>query len=149
MANLFYNMLVFGISLQLGAYVLWAFNFFNGYIVYPFGTYSQMMDLSNMFGLSWWSALIGVTGVFIGLMALLLRQGTYAIFAVLLFAIGVFFKPVSSFVLVIPNTIAALLPLSSNPIPGSPNPLETVVGIIVVFAAFIFIGEMALQRKVS
>ena len=159
MANQFYNMLVFGLSVQLAAYVLWAFNFFGSYIVYPFGNAASMLNLQNTFTPDAWMFLITGVGIITGVVALLFRQGTYALYALLICAIGVCYKIVVPFLVALPNTIAALLPDSTNPfsyvngvyVPnsGGINPIQVVVGIIVGFVIFIFIWEMVLQRKVS
>ena len=131
------------------AFLFWAFNSFGGVINYPFGN-ANVNSLSLTFQLTSWGALLSIGGsVLIGIASLLLKVGTYAIYAMLLFAIGVFLPIVQSFVLAIPNTIAALVPESTNPMPGSPNPIAVVVGVIVLFAGFMFIMEMVTQRKVS
>mgnify|MGYP001608378146 CR=1 FL=1 len=153
-------MLVFGVSLQLAAYLLWAFNILGAIgITYPFGSADQLNNISGVFSLTPWTALIGGVGAIIGIVALLLRAGTYAIYAVLIFAVGVFFSVLSPFFLAIPNTIAALIPGTTNPfsyvngtyVPTSsfPNPIATVIGVIFAFAVFFFVFEMVLQRKVS
>ena len=150
MSNLFYSMMVFSVSLEVTAFIFWAFGVLPAMgISYPFGNYQSITNLSDLFALNLWSALFAGAGALIGIAALLLRQGTYALYAMLLFAIGVMVKPIQWVLLAIPNTLVAILPLSTNPTPGSPNPLEIAVGILVVFAAFIFFLEMVIQRKVS
>ena len=149
MARLFYNIMVLAICIQLVSYSLWSFNFFGGLIQYPFGSATDLNNLSNMFSITSFNALLGIGGAaLIGLAALLLRQGTYALYAMLLWAIGVFFNIVKGFVLAIPNTVAALLPSSTNPGSGV-NPLQVVIGFIVLFAGFMFLFEMVIQRNVS
>lgn len=151
MANLMYNILVFGICLEIVSYLVWAFNAFGGLIQYPFGNAADVLNLQNMFTVDIWMALISGTGVVIGIAALLLRQGTYALYALLIFAIGVFYRVVVPFLIVIPNTVAALLPASTNPDPTlfPINPIQVVVGIIVGFAIFVFMFELITQRKIS
>ena len=142
-------MMIFAISLQLISYLLWSFNFFGGVIQYPFGSAADLNNLSNTFSLTGFNALLGIGGAaLIGLAALLLRTGTYALYAMLLWAIGVFFNIVKGFVLAIPNTLAALLPASTNPGSGL-NPLQVVIGFIILFAGFMFLFEMVIQRNVS
>lgn len=142
-SSLFYNMLLFGVCLQLGAYLVWSFNVVPG-IVYPLGQASDITDLNNLFSINAFSALVGLTGVGIGIAAILLRANTYAVFAVLLFAIGVFFRVVQTFVLAIPNAVAAIIPAS-----WGGGPIQVVVGAIVVFAGFMYLFELAIQRKAS
>ena len=149
--KLFYSMMLLTISIQLTSYLLWSFNFFGGIIQYPFGSATDLNNLSNTFSLTSFNALLGIGGAaLIGLAALLLRQGTYAIYAMLIWAIGVFFNVVKGFVLAIPNTVAALLPVETNPLgAGAINPLQVVIGFIILFAGFMFLFELVIQRPVS
>jgi hypothetical protein len=152
-----YDILVFGICLEIVSYLVWAINGIGGLIQYPFGNAADMLNLQNAFSIDIWMALISGTGVIIGIAALLLRQGTYALYALLIFAIGVFYRIVVPILIVIPNTIAALLPESTNPnftiVGGLPvygiNPFQVVLGIIVGFAIFVFMFELVTQRKIS
>jgi hypothetical protein len=140
--------LVLGISIQAVCYAFWAFNIFGGTIAYPLGDVSS---LSTLFSIDAFSVLVGVGGaVGIGLAALLLKQGTYAIYAMLLWAIGCMFKVVQTFVLVIPNTVSALLPEATNPNPVlfPVNPLIILVSLFFTFGAWIFMFELVIQRPV-
>ena len=157
MSNLMYNILVFGLGVEIVAGLLWSFNFFGGLVQYPFGSASDWLNLHNVFTPDAWMFLITGTGVVVGVLALLFKQGTYALYALLIAALGVFYKVVVPFMMVIPNTIAALLPNSTNPnytiVNGLPvygiNPIQVAIGIIVGFAIFIFLLEFVIQRKVS
>lgn len=157
-SNLMYSLLIFGISFEICAYLVWVFQVIPPNIIqYPFGSAADMMNLQNMFKIDVWMALISGTGVIVGIAVLLLRSGTYALYALLIFALGVFYRVLVPFLIVIPNTIAALLPNSTNPnftmVNGSPvygpNPFQIVLGIIVGFAIFTFIYETVVQRKIS
>lgn len=144
--KLFVNALVFGVALQLTSYLLWAFNVFGGIISYPLGDVSS---LNNIFSLSLFDAVIGVGGAAaIGLAALLLRQGTYAIYAMLLWGIGSMFKVIQTFFLVIPNTLGALIPPEANPNPAvfPVNPLIVVLAAIFLFAAWVYLFKLVIQR---
>jgi hypothetical protein len=151
MSKLFVNFLVFGIALQLVCYICWAFNLFNGLIQYPLGTADNINSLNSMFSMDWWSGLVGLAGVGISVAALLLRQGTYAVYALLLFALGVFSKIISGFILAIPNTVTALIASvggeALNPTPGSTNPILIFIGAIVVFAGFMYFFGLVIQRE--
>ena len=157
MSNLLYDILVFGICVEIVAGLLWSFNFFNGIVQYPFGSASSWLNMQNVFSPDIWMGLISGTGAVIGIVSLLFKQGTYALYALLVFAFGIFYKVIVPFVLVIPNTVAALIPESTNPnftvVNGvtvyGPNPIQVAIGIIVGFAIFIFCLEFVLQRKVS
>lgn len=152
MAKLFINALIFGVCLQLICYLMWAFNVFGGLLLYPFGDVSM---LSTTFSINVYSALIGIGGgVAIGLAALLLKQGVYAVFAMLLWAIGCMFNVIQSFFLAIPNTIASFLPNSTNPLPAvdgvyPTNPLIIVLGVIFAFAAWMYLFGLVIQRDVT
>jgi hypothetical protein len=150
MAKLFVSALVFGLSLQLVCYLFWAFDFFGGIISYPFGDAASAV--SSVFSINAYSVLIGVGGsLAIGLAALLLRQGTYAIYAMLIWAIGCMFNIIQTFFLAIPNTIGALLPVETNPNPAvfPINPLIVVVGVIFVFAAWMYLFGLVIQRDTT
>ena len=146
MAKLFISALIFGLSLQVTCYLFWAFNFFGGLIEYPLGDVS---GLSSVFSINTYSVLIGIGGgLAIGLAALLLKQGTYAIYAMLLWAIGCMFNITQTFFLAIPNTIGALLPPETNPNPAAfpVNPLIVVLGVVFAFAAWMYMFGLVIQR---
>jgi hypothetical protein len=143
-SSLFYSLLLFGICVQLSAYCIWSFNVFGDLVQYPLGSADDINNLNNMFSLSLWSGLVGGTGIIISVAALLLKQGTFAVYALLLFAIGVFFNVVKGFVFAIPNVISAIIPSS-----WGGGPLQVVVGVIVLFAGFMYVFELAIQRKAS
>jgi len=133
------------VALQAAAYLFWAFNVFGGLIVYPLGDISA---LNNVFSINTYSALIGIGGAaLIGLAGLLLKQGVYAVYAMLLWAIGVMFSVVQTFVLVIPNTLAAFLPEATNPLPGSTNPLIIVISLFFAFGAWMYMFGLVIQRE--
>lgn len=138
--RLFYTLLVFAISLQLAAYLLQAFQIIpNENVTFAFGP-AQITDLFSMEKIG----LLLSGGAAIGLAGLLLRQSTYAFYAMLLWAIGVMVPIVNEFFLAIPNFINAL------PIPASVStPIYLVIGTIVAFAAFMFFIELATQRNVT
>jgi len=144
--KLFINALVFGVAVQVVCYLFWAFNFFGGLISYPLGDVSA---LSSVFSIDVYSVLIGVGGsLAIGLAALLLRQGTYAIYAMLLWAIGSMFKLIQTFFLAIPNTLASLIPPESNPNPAlfPVSPFIVVIGIVFAFGAWMYLFGLVIQR---
>ena len=146
MAKLFISALIFGLSLQVTCYLFWAFNFFGGLIEYPLG---DVASLSSLFSINVYSVLIGIGGgLAIGLAALLLKQGTYAIYAMLLWAIGCMFNIIQTFFLAIPNTIGALFPPETNPNPAAfpVNPLVVVLGVVFAFAAWMYMFGLVIQR---
>jgi hypothetical protein len=149
MVKLFINAIVFALAVQLTCYIFWAFDIFGGMIKYPLG---DITAINGIFNIDAYTALIGIGGAAaIGLAALLLRQGVYAIYAMLLWAIGTMFGVVRSFVLVIPNTVGALLPPSTNPNPAlfSINPLVVVISSIFAFGAWMYLFGLVIQRNPS
>jgi hypothetical protein len=145
MSKLFINALVFGIAFQLTCYLMWSFNVFGGLVQYPLGTAPDLNNLNNMFSIDLWSGLIGATGVVTGIAMLLLRQGTYALYALLIFALGIFFNIIKGFLIAIPNTIAGIVSMSglSSAIMG---PIATVIGVICVFGGFMYFFGLVIQR---
>jgi|WetSurMetagenome_2_1015567.scaffolds.fasta_scaffold125096_2 hypothetical protein len=144
--KLFYNYLLLAVCIQLVAYMIWAFDWFGGLVSYPLG---DVASLTSIFDINVYTVLIaGVGAAAIGLAAVLLRQGIYALYAMLLWAIGVMFKIVSTFVLVIPNMITAFLPASTNPNPAlfPVNPLIVIISFIFVFAAWWYLFGLVIQR---
>jgi hypothetical protein len=120
-----------------------------------------MAGMAGWFDISAFSVLVGIGGsIAIGIAGLLLRQGTYAIYAVLLWAIGNFFPFVRDFFLTIPNTIAALIPPESNPF-AYPNgvfdptvspltsPLFIIISSIFAFGAFMYMFGLVFQRDMT
>jgi hypothetical protein len=150
MAKLFISALIFGLSLQITCYLFWAFNFFGGLITYPLGDVSSLTE--KVFVLNVNSGLLAVVGMSaIGIAAFLLKQGTYAIYAMLIFAIGCMVGVVQSFFLAIPNTIGALFPPETNPNPTafSVNPIIIAISAIFVFAAWMYFFGLVIQREAT
>lgn len=147
--RLLYAFIVFAVSLQVTCYLFWAFNIFGGRIEYPLG---DVASLSSLFSIDAFSVLVGVGGaVGIGLAMLLLKQGTYAIYAMLLWGFGCVFNVIKTFVLVVPNTIGALLPAATNPNPSlfPVNPLLVVIVFFFSFGAWWFLLSLVLQREIA
>ena len=148
--KLFLNIFIFGLSLNIVIFLFGVFGV-DPQVKMPF------MDLStwsSWFPVSAWEWLLtGAAIAGITLAAVLLRQGTYAIYALLIAALGLILKPVREFILAIPNAIGAWLPDSTNPLPPvggvyPPNPITVVIIAIFSFAAFWFIFGLVIQRDV-
>ncbi len=133
-------------------------------ILYLFGTFHVMptvsmgyTDLSTWqgwFNLSAFDILFaGGTATLVGISALLLRNGTFAIYATLITAIGMILAPVKGVITAIPTLIGSLLPDSTNPLPAvngvyPMNPIVAVVNAFVVLGAFWFFFGLVIQRDV-
>lgn len=149
MAKIFISALIFGVALQVTCYLFWAFNAFGGIMNYPLGDVSSV---TNVFSLNVNSGLLSVIGIsVIGVAALLLRQGTYAIYAMIIFAIGCMFTVFQTFFLAIPNTIGALIPPEANPNPSvfSVNPIIIAISAIFLFSAWMYFFGLVIQRDAT
>lgn len=139
--RLFYTLLVFGIALQMSTYLLWSFNV-DPQMNYPLG---DINNIAATFTLTPFNiAFTAIGAAVIGLAALLLKVGTYAIYAVLIWVIGTLLPIAQGFFLAIPNSIGALIPASANS-----APIMVVIGAIFAFAVFWFFVELASQRNIS
>ena len=146
--RLAYNFILVIVGIQFAAYFLEIFN-----VLYPF-TFSVTMSEPNFAGIftitPFTLALTGVGSAAITLAAILTRQGTYAIYAMLLFGIGVCINAVQSFFFAIPNLLQLL------PFPNFPGTtISTSVPIIAflsglfLYAAWWFLVELVTQRTHS
>lgn len=147
LSKFFTNLLVLGLCINCALYIFGAFNIDPQYQV-P-GSLSAM---TSWFDLSPFNLMFtGATAVAIGLAALLLRQGTYAIYAMLLWALGMVIVPIQSFILAIPNLLGALLPASTNPDPTlfPINPITVVISLLFAFGAYWFLFGLVIQRDLS
>jgi hypothetical protein len=150
----FTNILLFGLSVNIAIFLFSAFKFDPQYSM-PF------MDLtkwSGWFNFSPWNILFTSASIAgITLASILLRSNTYAIYALLLAALGFVIQPVYQFMTAIPNALAAFLPDSTNPnftvVNGvttyGPNPLIAVILLIFAFFAFWFIFGLVVQRDIG
>ena len=140
----------FVVSLEIICYLVQAFGVFGTMVSYPLGDISNLTTLQGWFSITPFSALVGGGAMLIGIAALLLRQNTYAIYAMLLFGFGIVFSGVSQIILAIPNTIGALIGAvdAINPTPGAMNPISFVVVVLVGYGMFWFLVSLVLQRDV-
>lgn len=146
MNRLFLEILPFGVALQITCYLAWAFNIFGGLIQYPLG---DVASIQSVFSIDVYSVLLGVGGAaIIGVAALLLKPGTYAIYAMLLWGLGTAFRVIQTFFLAIPNTIGALIPPETNPNPAlfAVNPIGVVITVVIGYAAFWWLFSLVIQR---
>lgn len=145
--KIFWEALLLGVAVQVICYLFWAFNFFGGLVTYPLGDVSS---LSSVFSIDAFSVIIGLGGAaVIGLAGLLLKTGTTAVYAMLLWGIGCMFKVIQTFFLAIPNMLGSLIPPEANPNPAlfPVNPIIVVIGIIFGFGAYIYLFGLVIQRE--
>jgi hypothetical protein len=147
--KMFWSMLWFGICLQLAAYLCWAYDVFGGNIVYPIAT--DAPNIAGIFTVTPYTTMfMGAGAAAIGVAAIVTRQGTYALYVILVWCIGCFITNVSGFFLAIPNTIGALIPQATNPNPIA-FPIHPLVQILVIFGAVTIwctLFGFAMQRDV-
>ena len=152
--KIFWNALIFGIAVQLTTWVFWAFGVFGDVISYPVPVtnITTLYGPTGIFNITAFGTMVGIGGAaVIGVAGILLRQGTYALYAMTLWGIGQFFPIVSGFFLAIPNTMSALLPAVTNPNPTlfPVNPIMVVVSVIFAFGAFTFMFGLVFNRELT
>jgi hypothetical protein len=149
-------MLFVFVALQITCYLFGAFNIFGGLINYPLGDMSNFSNLFN-FNITYLALVGGGGAVAIGLAMLLLKQGVYAIYAMILWAVGIVFDVFGKFVLAIPNTIAAIIPPQTNPfaytngvfdpsVSPLTNPFIIVIVFLFTFGAWWYLLGIIIQR---
>jgi hypothetical protein len=151
--RMFYSILLFiGVALNISAFLFVTFH------VDP--TFKASIELStNTFNLDVFSLAftsLGAAGIMI--MGLLLRQGTYAIYATLIWVVTTLLGVARNFITAIPNVIfgifgPALAPIDPNYNPANinltANPIIAVLVYVVTFAGFWFFMEIIAQRAFS
>lgn len=139
--------------------VLYLFNVFGfnpPQVQYP----GSLSTMTSWFNLEPFNLLFtGATAAIVGVAALLLKQGTYAIYAMLLAALGMIIAPVQAFIIAIPNAIGTWIPKEANPLAYNAgvynpdytgiNPIVTVISLIFAFAAYWFIFGLVIQRDMG
>jgi hypothetical protein len=152
--KLFYSLLVFGLAFQIAAYLFYVFDFC------PYISYPMSLDIANSFSLTPFDlAFVVAGGAAITIVSILLRAGTYALYALPIWVLTTFLPILKGFVTVIPNTLGALfgeMLEAINPLPAGTtvailgvnvsNPLIAVLIGITGFGAFIFFLGLAAQR---
>ena len=152
----FTNILLLGLAISFVTYLFGVFNFVP-MVQSPFVSLTKWegwFDI-NIYNILFVSAAAAVTGI----TALLTRSGTYALYAMLLTALGLIIKPVQDIVLAIPNALASWLPQETNPFAYTNgvfdstytgiNPVVFVVKLIYIFFAFWFILGLVIQRDIG
>ena len=139
-----YNLILFSFALQIFAYLGQVFNIF-----YPFNfgvnTSTPFLGIFNIDLIT--VAIVGSGAVAIGIGAILTRSGTYALYALLVFGIGVLISQVQPFIMAIPNLLKLI------PFPNFPGTdISTAVPImgfltgLIIYAWGWFLIEMITQR---
>jgi hypothetical protein len=147
--KLFYSLITLGVGLQVSAYLFWIFNVCP-FVTYPLGNVSE---LSTIFSITPFDLMFtGIGLAVIGLAGLLLRQGTYAIYAMILWVIGTLLGVIRTFFLAIPNTIGGILNLVTSSYAEAESyvvALTFVFSLIFLYAFFWFMLNVVAQRDVA
>jgi hypothetical protein len=141
-----YNVMLFAILVNTAVWLISVF------ALVPFGLPAEYAptDIASMFSLNLFKQnfMFAGIGVAAGIAGLLLRQNTFALYALVIFAVAAFVPIVGSFVYAVPNMIDAIFLLypDYNPVWISfLGAQHSVWGIVFVgvqsFAAFIFIMD--------
>jgi hypothetical protein len=136
----------FYVALTVMCYLCWAYNVFAGTISYPV---TSLTNLQNLFDLSPYRIMfMGISTAAIGLAVFLLRPGVYAIYAMIIWAIGQLIPVVSDIMLAVPNTIGALIPQVANPNPAAfpINPILVAITVFVAWAGWWYLLGFVVQR---
>ena len=141
--KLFTNILLIGLAINIVIYLFGVFKV-DPQVTMPF---TDLSTWQAWFPNTWADVLFtGAAIAGITIASLLLRSNTYAIYALLIAAVGVIIKPVGSFVIAFPMAIGSWLPKETNPIYPLPNPITVVLTVVTTFAAFWFIFGFVIQR---
>lgn len=144
--KLFYSLLVFGIALQCTCYLFQAFDVLP--VTYPYSITSLegYFSIENIIR----EVTMAVGGAaLIGIIGLLLRQNTYAVYGMAIWGISMFIPVVNDFFLTIPNTLTALVPAEIMPEGYAVNPILVVIGVIFAVSAWLFLMELITQRQIT
>jgi hypothetical protein len=144
--KLFYSLLVFGICLQCTCYLFQAFQVLP--ITYPASVTSLESYFSIENIIKQVSMAVGGAAL-IGVIGLLLRQNTYAIYGMLIWGISMFIPVVNDFFLTIPATLSALVPAEVMPTGYAVNPIFVVIGVVFAVGAWFFLMELITQRQIA
>ncbi len=146
--RLAYSLLILSFAFQAAAYLLEIFN-----VLYPFnfGLATSSPAIFGIFQINVITgALVGAGAIAIGIGAILTRSGTYALYALLIYGIGVCVTQVQDFFLAIPRLLN-LIPFPNFPgtTTSTAMPLIGFLGGLVIFAWGWFLVELVTQRQHS
>ena len=151
----FYNILLFGMIFNVAVYLIQVFGLTPVFLPPKY----SLEDMSTWVTLDVFSGqflMSSAAAVGIGVVSLLFRQNTYALYALPVFAIGVFMAPVSDFVNAIPIAINEVIGKTTlNPMwdgtlaYAGTNPYSLIFTLLFTVGAFFFFMEVILQRPLT
>jgi hypothetical protein len=152
---MFVNVLILGLAISIVTYLFGVYNV-DPNTHFPFTPLKAWTDWFSITPLG--LLLTGAGAAVTGLIMLLTRQGTYAIYAMLITGLGLIIRPIQEIVTAIPTAISMWLPTSTNPLAYTNgvfnpnytglNPIVVVIDLIFLFAAFWFILTLVIQRDI-
>lgn len=148
--RLAYALLLFSFALNCFVYLGETFQIF--YFTFGVTEYGLATAQPSIFGIFQLNvitaALVGTGALAIGIGAILTRSGTYALYALLIYGIGVFITQVQDFVLAIPRLIYMFdLPNFPGTTTSIAVPFVGFLGGLIVFAWGFFVMELITQRN--
>jgi len=147
--RLMYNILLFAIFLNVACWLVQVFGLTGMNIPAQFNP----LDVKAMFSIEVFASnflWVGIGAVAAGIGAFIFRQNTYALYALVVFVIGIFFPIISKFIYAIPNLIDTVMFLypEYNPLSGvatgvfaGTNPYSLIFIAIGTFAGFFFFAD--------
>lgn len=142
-----YSLLLISFAVQAFAYLGQVFQFFH------FTFYANIAtETPAIFGIFRidiiTAALVGAGALAIGIGAILTRSGTYALYALLIYGIGICVTQVQQFVLAVPNLLLSIpFPYFPGTTTSTAVPIIGFLGGVVVFAWGWFLVELITQRN--
>lgn len=146
--KLMYNIILFGIVLNISVWLIQVF----GLAPMELPAKYNPLDLTSVFSLDVFTrnfTWVGI-GAAAGIAGLLLRQNTYALYALIILAVATFIPIVNTFIFAIPNMIDAVMylypefnPFSSvaTGVFAGTNPYSLMFIAVGTFAAFFFLMD--------
>jgi hypothetical protein len=154
--RLMYNIILFSILMNLSVFLIQVYGLSPAEIPAKYNPF----DIAAMFTLEtfvknfMWAGI----GVAAGIVALLFRQGTYAVYALAIFAVSAFIPIVNTFIFAVPNMIDTIMymypeynPFSSiaTGVFAGTNPISLTLIAVATFAGFMFLMENVTGRNLN
>ena len=155
----FYNIVIYGMIFNVALYLIQICHLTPVFLEpnYSLTSIGSIFNL-DVFSLQFTGAnLIALAGgAALMLVSLLTRQNTYALYALIIWAVGVLIKPVQDFIWAIPNAINNLIGKTPfNPMWDGKatytggDPYSIVFSVLFTIAAWFFLMEVILQRPLT
>ena len=146
--RLWYNIMLFTVLLNIAVWLIQIF----GVVRFESPMWSDPTGFATLFSIDYFInsftfATVGAAAI--GLASMILRSGINPIYAMVIWAVGVFVPIVGQFLTAVPTMINAVIPANLNPIYPLPNPFSLLFGAVFAFGAFMFLMELVTQSRQS